>query len=172
SEQDPLPYSRPEEQYHISPSTKYLLHISSWLGQNADDLATRKFLPKLKDHILARIFGKEYDSDEEAFTRDQRNALHFVNVRIYRHKSIRINYTSYDCHQAQDSLNPRTHADIMVLAHEDECLDQDGLAPHPYWYARIIGIFHTTVRYCGMDSMNTSPQHIDFLWVRWYARDA
>ncbi|KIO08766.1 hypothetical protein M404DRAFT_133073, partial [Pisolithus tinctorius Marx 270] len=53
SEQDLLPYSRPEEQYHISPSTKYLLHISSWLGQNTDDLATQKFLPKLKDHILA-----------------------------------------------------------------------------------------------------------------------
>ncbi|KIN94465.1 hypothetical protein M404DRAFT_35030 [Pisolithus tinctorius Marx 270] len=125
SEQDPLPYSRPKEQYHISPSTKYLLHISSWLGQNADDLATWKFLPKLKDHILARIFGKEYDGDEEAFTRDQQNALHF------------------------DSLNPHMHADIMVLAHEDECLDQDGLAPHPY-----------------------CPQCIDFLWVHWYAHDA
>ncbi|KIO08767.1 hypothetical protein M404DRAFT_133050, partial [Pisolithus tinctorius Marx 270] len=87
------------------------------------------------------------------------------------HKSIQINYTSYNCCRAQDSLNPHTHADIMVLAHEDECLDQDGLAPHPYWYAHIIGIFHTTVRYCGMDSTNTSPQCIDFLWVRWYARD-
>ncbi|KIO14023.1 hypothetical protein M404DRAFT_120829, partial [Pisolithus tinctorius Marx 270] len=82
-----------------------------------------------------------------------------------------INYMSYDCCRAQDSLNPCTHADIIVLAHEDECAQ----APHmnnPYWYAHIISIFHTTVKYCGMDSTNTCPQCIDFLWVCWYAHDA
>ena len=37
-----------------------------------------------------------------------------------RHKVIRINHTTYDGRLNQDSLNPRTHADFMVLAHEDD----------------------------------------------------
>jgi len=41
----------------------------------------------------------------------------------------------------QDSLNPRTHANIMVLSPEDDP------SAHPYWYARIIGIYHTLVRH-------------------------
>ena len=49
----------------------------------------------------------------------------------------------------------------MVLAHED---DENG---HPYWYARIIGIFHTLVNH---PSSSESVQ-MDFLWVRWYGRD-
>ena len=69
--------------------------------------------------------------------------------------------------RSQDSINPRTHADIMMLSHED----QDDTEPHPYWYARVIGIFHTDVRYVGENSKSNDPQHIDFLWVRWFGRD-
>ena len=89
----------------------------------------------------------------------QRNKISFVQNRIYRHKVLRINYTTYDLRRAQDALNPRTHADIMVLAHED-----DAEHPHPYWYAHIIGIFHLNVRYEGR------LRRMDVLWVRWLAR--
>ncbi|KAF9472523.1 hypothetical protein BDN70DRAFT_818521, partial [Pholiota conissans] len=50
-----------------------------------------------------------------------------------------INYTSYGLRCCQDSLNPQTHADIMILSHKDE----ENI--YPYWYARIIGIFHALV---------------------------
>ena len=49
----------------------------------------------------------------------------------------------------------------MVLAHEEGAED-----PHPYWYARILGIFHASVSYRGSE-----PQKMEFLWVRWYGRD-
>lgn len=64
---------------------------------------------------------------------------------------LRVNYTTYDMRRAQDSLNPRVpgHADIMVLSPENEDENND---PHPYWYARIIGIFHAHVRHIGPDS--------------------
>ena len=59
----------------------------------------------------------------------------------------------------QDSINPRTRSDIMVLSRDEEDL-------HPYWYARVIGIFHAVVR---VDKQRPVP--VDFLWVRWYGLD-
>lgn len=70
--------------------------------------------------------------------------------------------------RSQDSMNPRTHADIMVLSHEDEKNEDQR---HPYWYARIIGIFHAHVRHVGPTSKSSDPQKMEFLWVRWFGRD-
>jgi hypothetical protein len=59
----------------------------------------------------------------------------------------------------QDSLNPSRQANVMVLAPDDE--------DHPYWYARIIGVFHAIVSHCEL----SEPTHMDFVWVRWYGLD-
>lgn len=58
----------------------------------------------------------------------------------------------------QDSLNPRTHANIMVLSYDGQ---------HPYWYARILGVFHALVLHPTLQE----PVAMDFLWVRWYGSD-
>jgi len=79
-----------------------------------------------------------------------------------------INYTTYDIRQAQDSFNPRTHADVMVLSHEDE---DPRASHHPYWYAHIISIFHANIRHIGPASQSSDPQKMDFLWVRWFGHD-
>jgi len=70
--------------------------------------------------------------------------------------------------RAQDSVNPRTHADIMILSHEN---DEDEEKCHPYWYARVIGIFHANVRHVGPTSRSSDPQKMEFLWVRWFGID-
>ncbi|KAF9232300.1 hypothetical protein BU15DRAFT_21088, partial [Melanogaster broomeanus] len=44
---------------------------------------------------------------------------------------------------------------------------------HPYWYARVIRIFHVNVRYYG-DSSNApsrDSQRMNVLFVRWFGRD-
>ncbi|KAI0056177.1 hypothetical protein BV25DRAFT_1814475, partial [Artomyces pyxidatus] len=88
--------------------------------------------------------------------------------RIYRHKVLRINYTTYDLRCAQDSINPCTHADIMVLS----CEDDDGTAKHHYyWYAHVIGVYHANIIYTGPGAKTTEPQRMEFLWVRWFGRD-
>jgi len=115
---------------------------------------------------LGRLSGLDYDGDETQFTAAQRNSIAIINNRVYRHKVLRVNYTTYDLRRAQDSLNPRTQANIMVLAYEHE--EEN---PHPYWYARIIGIFHVNVRYTSPGEHHTSIKRVDFLWVRWFARD-
>jgi hypothetical protein len=70
--------------------------------------------------------------------------------------------------RSQDSINPRTHPDIMTLSHED---DGEASESHPYWYGRVIGIFHTEVRHVGPLSLSSDPKRMDFLWVRWFDRD-
>lgn len=53
-----------------------------------------------------------------------------------------------------------------------------GLAnDHPYWYARILGVFHTEVlcipqANCKPDIPTLyEPKHMEFIWVRWYGNE-
>lgn len=89
----------------------------------------------------------------------------FRGNKLYRHKVVRVNYTTYDIRRAQDSLNPWTHADFMVLAHKD------GDDAFPYWFGRIIEVFHADIVHTGVASKSIEPQQMDFLWVRWFGRD-
>jgi hypothetical protein len=62
-------------------------------------------------------------------------------------------------------MNPRTHCDVMVLSRED------GANAHPYWYARVLGIFHARVLHTGPQAANRALQHMEFLWVRWFGTE-
>jgi hypothetical protein len=52
----------------------------------------------------------------------------------------------------------------MAVAHED---NQEGSPEHPYWYAKVLGIYHINVRVAG--EMETHK--MEFLWVHWFGRD-
>ena len=123
----------------------------------------QNFIPKLQDHLLGRLLNKEFDGDEHQFTNAERNTVRIVDNRIYSAKVLRVNYTTYDVRRDQDSMNPSTeHRDIMVLSPEE------GEDAHPYWYARVIGVFHARVLHTGPQAVNRSVQHMEFLWVRWF----
>ena len=38
---------------------------------------------------------------------------------------------------------------------------------HPYWYAQVLGIYHTLVSTTHPAAPSGSAQHMQFLWVRW-----
>ena len=114
------------------------------------------------------MLGCAYDGDEVKYSEEERGTIHFVNNSLFRHKTLRINYTTYDLRRQQDSINPRTHPDIMLLSHEEPNEEVDA---HPYWYARVVGIFHVDVVHHGPKSMSPDKQRINFLWVRWFGRD-
>jgi hypothetical protein len=118
-------------------------------------------MPKLKRHILGQLFG------QHNFSENEYDALTFESHRIYRHKIVRINYTTYDLRTGQDSINPRTHPDIAVLAIPG--------SPHPFTYGRVVGIFHANIRFTSPhnSSFKSIPmRRVDFLWVRWFEYDA
>lgn len=185
-ESDPLPKTLPEVHYHISNTTRLKENIYRWVDfheQNGDEAIqvnsfinigfenltfSKDFIPKLKDHILTRLLGHAYNGDEVEYSAEERDSVQFVGNRLYRHKTLRVNYTTYDLRRQQDSINPRTHPDIMLLSHEDP---SDEVNAHPYWYARIIGIFHVDVVHGGPRSCSPSKRRIDFLWLRWFGRD-
>jgi hypothetical protein len=83
---------------------------------------------------------------------------------MYQHHLLRINFTTYDVRRSQDVINPGTlRRDIMLLAH-----NQDAEVDHPFWYARVLGIYHVNVIYTGSDMQDYTPLRFDFLWVRWF----
>lgn len=121
-------------------------------------------MPQLKDHLLSRLLDLPYDGEEHTFSDAESNTVTIIGGKIYKHKNFRINYTTYDLRRSQDCVNPRSEApDIMVLAHED--------SDHPYWYARVLGVFHANICHSGLRSRDPSPQHIEFLFIRWFGRD-
>ncbi|KAJ7331379.1 hypothetical protein DFH08DRAFT_708356, partial [Mycena albidolilacea] len=138
AESESLPYTTSDEHHHISPSRNFPLHLTAWLAKNRDDPAIKDFLPKLQEHLLGRLSHPDWTGDGNEFTSGQRHRLVVKNERVYTHKILRINYTTYDVRRGQDCLNPRNHSDVMFLAADDD-------ATHPFSYAQIVGIFHADV---------------------------
>ena len=101
---------------------------------------------------------------EHEFTDEERATLIIENHRLYQHCVLRVNYTTYDNRHEQDTINPRTQSDIMMLSGEDS----NDKHAHPYWYARVLGIFHARVLHVGPQSKSSQPQRMEFLFVRWF----
>ena len=125
-------------------------------------------MERLQDHILGRLLGQEYDGDEAEFTNEARKQIYLAKYLLYRHKALRINFTTYDVRRSQDSLNPNTdHCDIMVHAREDPTSRH----LHPFWYARVIDLFHVNVNRARSDGTLQVAERMDVLWVRWFGKD-
>lgn len=62
----------------------------------------------------------------------------------------------------------------MLLAHEEEdigngdTIDSSKRNKHPFWYARVLGVYHASVRHTGPASKSAVPQNMDFLWIRFF----
>ncbi|KAI9067850.1 hypothetical protein FKP32DRAFT_1562843, partial [Trametes sanguinea] len=156
--------THPLERYAISQTRRMPLRLSKWLVDHRGDPATKNFIPLLRLHLFGRLMDRR---DHDDFTPAELDRVHIDADKIYRHKVLRINYTTYDMRRDQDVINPRTHPDVMVLA------DGDEHALLPYWHARVLDIFHAYIRYDGPGATRQSRkwQRIDFLWVRWYEHD-
>jgi hypothetical protein len=96
------------------------------------------------------------------------NSVFVHKERIYQHRILRTNYTTYNVRRGQDIINPNTaHCNVMVPASAHP-LAQDSNNDALYAYARVLGIYHANVICVGSGHIDTSPKRINFLWVRWY----
>ncbi|TBU36276.1 hypothetical protein BD309DRAFT_1073507, partial [Dichomitus squalens] len=164
---EPLPPTQPDRHYHVSDETRYPVKLEDFLFENHGDPACENFEWDLKAHLLRRLPGGQALPPDYIANFDDVFSVRIENNRLYRHKVLRINYTTYDMRRAQDSINPRTHPDIMMLAPEG--------SPHPYLYARVISIFHIEAFRAGDDldgAGDTDMQTIQVLWVRWFDLDS
>ncbi|TCD64617.1 hypothetical protein EIP91_003851 [Steccherinum ochraceum] len=166
AEDEHLPPAPPDVHYRMAQGNRFPLNLTAFLSDNYGDPAVKDFLPKLKDHFLARFLGMQYEGDERTFTDEDRRRVIIKDNVIYKHQVLRVNYTSYDVRRMQDSINPRTHADVMLLGHDDE---EDEV--HPYWFARVLGLYHAFVYFQRPGSRRPVMQRMEFAWVRWFGKD-
>ena len=171
--------------YFISPSQNQKIDIYQLLrtrnGDPAYKVSVKKFpytsvqlvpikafLPKLQDHLLGRLLGRDFDGDTYGpFTPNDRQTLKILSGKMYSVQTCRLYYTTYDVQRQTDTVNPRTCADVMVHASAPD--DEDDAGDHePYWYARVLGIYHAKVSTSHSDAINgREVRRMEFLWVRW-----
>ncbi|KAJ7185362.1 hypothetical protein C8R46DRAFT_377085 [Mycena filopes] len=147
----------------ISAVRRAPLDIYKSFGSTNKDPAAADFIPKLKDHLLGRLLGRDFDGDtHEEFTPDDRNTVRIVGNKIYATKIMRVNYTTYDVRRDQDVLNPNAQSFVMMRTAEKQA------GAHPYWYAQVLGVFNATVFHYPSGDAGPGPSTIiEFLWVRW-----
>ncbi|KAG9031058.1 hypothetical protein FS837_003120, partial [Tulasnella sp. UAMH 9824] len=148
----------PNAPYEIAEDTKHQVPIGPFLRRHDGDPAAHFFWERLRDYLIATIRNEDRAT---SYTHEERLKLHIQGDALYRHSHLRINYTSYDVRRAQDSLSMRTsRRDIMVAANGSD------VTLHPFWYARVLGIFHAMVSFPG-DEVG-ELKRVDLLWVRWF----
>jgi len=129
-------------------------------------LFLQEFIPKLKDHLLGQMLGHDFEGDDDIeFSNEERNTIHILNNCIYSTKVLHVPDTTYDMRRDQDSMNPCTHSDVMVVSPKKEP------GAHPFWYARILGVFHADILHVGPLARNRSVQRMEFLWVHWFGTE-
>ncbi|KAJ3547908.1 hypothetical protein NMY22_g1480 [Coprinellus aureogranulatus] len=194
-EKDPtsrLAESAENPPYFIGKSQNKPVNLSHFIRLNANDLATRGFYPKLKQHLFPRVIHallteakmlpERHSKSLEALTRLANsaesdvsdwdaNSIQFHSETIYRHSVFQIQYTTYDCRQDCDTLNPSTsRRDFMCIASKDAQADKgsSNIEGTQYVYGRLLGIFHVNVLYMGPGALDYRRRRFDFLWVRWF----
>ncbi|KNZ81570.1 hypothetical protein J132_11389, partial [Termitomyces sp. J132] len=147
-EDEELPPTNPEEHHYISKTKQTPLNLFQWIKDHEKDPAIMNFKYKFNEHLLICLLP----SNTEITDQNHGNM-------IYEHKTLCINYTTYDNQRDQDTLNPQWQLDVMVVADNDV---------HPYWYFRIVKIFHALVQ---LNESGQEFQRVEFLWGWWYGFD-
>ncbi|KAH9900331.1 uncharacterized protein BXZ73DRAFT_62717, partial [Epithele typhae] len=171
AQHQPLSQSSPKQRYHMSDDQHFPVDLHEFVSGNTNDPASEDFELNLKTHVFsvlsARHAGRNLPGSYEPTPADVRSVRIAGPDRLYVHKVLRINYTTYDMRRDMDSINPRTHPDIMLLAPEG--------SRHPYIYARVIGLYHVNAYLVGESlsgADDTEPELVPLVWVRWYEADS
>ncbi|TBU36964.1 hypothetical protein BD309DRAFT_819099, partial [Dichomitus squalens] len=165
-EQQPLSDTPLTDHHHMSIEQRYPENILDFMQTNTGDPACTDFLRDLKGHLLLRLRGGATIPADHEPTDADLACVRICANQLYRQKVLRVNYTTYNMRRSQDSINPQTHPDIMMVAPEG--------STHPYLYARVIGLLHVNAYLAGDDlsgAEDTEPRAVQVLWVRWFDVD-
>ena len=124
------------------------------------DAPPQNFILKLRVHLLSRLLGKGLNGDDPSlYTDDERNSVRIINSLIFSVKEFSVNYTTYDIRCDRDTISTTSRPYIMIRSPEI------GNNIHPYWYAQILGIYHTSASTTHPAVYKHSAHPIQFLWV-------
>ncbi|KAJ8092892.1 hypothetical protein PM082_023525 [Marasmius tenuissimus] len=156
-----LPKADPSLHHQLPQNENKSMQLHSWSNHSLpEDPALKNFKSKLQRHLISRILYADPDTilDKDLYQ------LAFTSDRFYRHQRFRIHYTSYDCCRKKESIGSQRRPHIMMLT-------GDPNDPHPYLYARVIGIYHANVLYVGGGPVHGKTRRMDFLHVQWMQFD-
>lgn len=163
---EPLPSAPAEVRFQISDEQRNSIDVQQFLVEHAADPACDDFLIRLKTHLLRRLPGGHTLPEDYKPSGAELQSVRIRLNKIYSHKTLRVNYTSYDMRRDQDTINPSTHPDVIMYSPDPD--------HHQFLYARVLGIFHANVYRAGADltGAEDSPlQREHVLWVRWFDLD-
>jgi hypothetical protein len=135
---------------------------------------------KLKRHLFLRLqlrasvgSGERQASStsdlniEESVLAEGATKVVIQGQRIFRHKLMYLNYTTYDLRQDQDIVNPSSsRRDVMFLGVSSA--DGEEADDHRHIYGRVLGIFHVNAMVADVGSDTRHWQRFDLLWIRWF----
>ncbi|KZV97244.1 hypothetical protein EXIGLDRAFT_764538 [Exidia glandulosa HHB12029] len=161
-QRDPNSFTgEPTLRYHIAKRDGARETFRDLRSLHALDPAFRDFSEKLRHHCLARLAG--LPSTNAQLPSKEYSLVKFDRDSIWPHSRIAFNYTTYDVRRAQDPVGTTTKKrDIMILSPEH------GDSGPPYYYARVLGVFHVKVRH---PTLSRKYERMDVLHVRWFRTD-
>ena len=109
--------------------------------------------------------GVDLAAEDLDFSDDQRLELEIENDSLYRHATAQFNFTTYNVSRERDVINPSTDKCNIMLATKEDTTDR----AHPFWYARVLGIFHARVTH---PPLSIRRHRIPFLFIRWFGQDS
>lgn len=122
----------------------------------------QNFVSRLKTYLLLMKQGKAIPGEDPIFSNTELSQVIIRDNVIYSHATMAFNYTTYDVRRDQDTISFQSgRRDIMLPSFEDDSRS------HPYWYARVMGVYHAKVFY----HQAAKDARVDFLYVRWFGRD-
>ncbi|THH19983.1 hypothetical protein EUX98_g8669 [Antrodiella citrinella] len=167
---EPLNFTPPEDHHQISHSRHFGCMFPQWLEDFRYDPAMKDFMPRLLNHLLGRLMNPDDADSYRQFSNSEQQQIILRYNQVFRHKIVRVNYTTYDVRRGQDSLNPSSHADIMIPAFDLDPETGVSASGHPFAYARILGVFHAHVMR-RVPGQREKQEVMEFLLVRWFRLD-
>lgn len=160
-----LTYSRYWMSHDVRSKNRH--HILDFVNARPDDLALHlhddgtgwDFVSRLYDHLSLRLRGIHSGGEDQTLTAVERSQVLIKDDRFYEHKKLLVFSTTYDLQRCSHTIRPISHPDIMVQAAD---FDEE-----PYWYGRVLLIFHIDCK------LRTSAhwQTFDVVFVCWLAQN-
>ncbi|KAJ7627108.1 hypothetical protein FB45DRAFT_1082250 [Roridomyces roridus] len=160
-EDETLPPTPPKEHHHISDSRRTWMDLTDMVDIVEDEPAFEASTLLAPLSLYSTALGRD-----SLINFDFTSLVGcWVPDRIFSHKYMRVNYTTYDCLRDADMVHATTRPDILMVSREDN-------PAHPYTYARVVSIFHAQVQHLASRSKDDrKAHHMYFLWVRFFERD-
>ncbi|KAG1855213.1 hypothetical protein DFJ58DRAFT_626943, partial [Suillus subalutaceus] len=78
----------PIDHYYIAKYSRESFDLTAWLVDLANDPAVKNFIPRLKDHLLARLRELEYNGDEYNFSDEDRDSVLIGENKLFQHSTL------------------------------------------------------------------------------------